>query len=87
MNRRIFLGAAAMFAFGFLKTPEAEEKFTAVVLPDKCVGCRDCYRICPSDAVRINENKAGIITANCTDCRLCFSVCSYGAIRRCEKKE
>ena len=88
MNRRTFFNAAVALLSGFYEAQASKRKrYTVKVLPYRCVGCMDCRRICPSDAVRIIRGKAGIDSESCTGCLLCVSVCSYGAIERCEKKE
>ena len=87
MNRRVFFNAAMALLLGFYGSVAARKRYTVKVLPYRCVGCNDCGRVCPSDAVRIIRGKAGIDPESCTGCLLCVSVCSYGAIERCEKKE
>lgn len=56
------------------------------VLSNKCVGCKDCLRICPKNAVIISKGKAIIDTENCNGCGLCVYMCSYNAIRYRELK-
>jgi len=50
------------------------------VTTEKCTGCGACIDVCPSDAIRIEDGKAGI-TMECIDCGACPRVCPEGAIR------
>ena len=48
--------------------------------PDKCTGCKACFRIgCP--AVTLNQNgKCEIDASLCVGCGLCSQICKFGAI-------
>ena len=46
---------------------------------DKCQGCTNCLKRCPTEAIRIRNNKATIIRANCIDCGECVRVCPHHA--------
>lgn len=45
----------------------------------KCRGCTDCIKRCPTEAIRVRDSKAGIITERCIDCGNCIAVCKHGA--------
>ena len=45
----------------------------------KCVGCTDCIKRCPTEAIRVKASKAKIIEERCIDCGNCISVCRNGA--------
>jgi len=47
----------------------------------KCVGCADCTRICPTQAIGIEAGRARIDDTLCIDCKLCVKTCTYRAIR------
>ena len=49
------------------------------VLEDKCVGCGLCKRVCPFDAIKVENRKARILDT-CTLCRTCISACKFDAI-------
>ncbi len=46
---------------------------------DKCVGCTNCVKHCPTEAIRIREGKAIIIPERCIDCGECIRVCPHRA--------
>lgn len=46
----------------------------------ECVGCSHCMRVCPTQAIRIEQGNACINPARCVDCGECFRVCPQGAI-------
>lgn len=46
---------------------------------DKCVGCTNCIKHCPTQAIRVRDGKATIITERCIDCGECIRVCPHRA--------
>ena len=46
---------------------------------DKCRGCTNCLKRCPTEAIRIRNNRATIIPQNCIDCGECVRVCPHHA--------
>ncbi|MBQ4527446.1 MAG: 4Fe-4S binding protein [Clostridia bacterium] len=46
---------------------------------DKCKGCTNCIKMCPTQAIRVRKNKAKIIKELCIDCGECIRVCPYHA--------
>ncbi len=46
---------------------------------DKCKGCTNCIKHCPTEAIRVRGGKAQIIPERCIDCGECIRVCPYHA--------
>lgn len=46
---------------------------------DKCMGCTNCIKRCPTEAIRVRDGRARIIAERCIDCGECIRVCPYHA--------
>jgi len=54
--------------------------FHAVTLDkDKCLGCTNCIKRCPTGAIRVQNGKAKILPELCIDCGECIRVCPHHA--------
>ncbi|ACV61133.1 4Fe-4S ferredoxin iron-sulfur binding domain protein [Desulfofarcimen acetoxidans DSM 771] len=42
---------------------------------DKCKGCTNCVKRCPTEAIRVREGRALIIEERCIDCGECIKIC------------
>lgn len=42
---------------------------------DKCKGCTNCIKRCPTEAIRVHDGKATIIEERCIDCGECIRSC------------
>lgn len=42
---------------------------------EKCKGCTNCIKRCPTEAIRVRDGKARIIEERCIDCGECIRVC------------
>lgn len=59
-----------------------QEFFHSVTLDrDKCKGCINCIKRCPTEAIRVRNKKAYIIPERCIDCGECIRVCPHHAKR------
>ena len=47
---------------------------------DQCVACLACVRVCPADAVAVENAHVHIIDDACTRCGLCLPACPHEAI-------
>ncbi len=57
-----------------------KEVFHSVRLDaDKCQGCTNCIKRCPTGAIRIRDKKAYIIKDRCIDCGECIRICPHHA--------
>ncbi|HOP05624.1 MAG TPA: [Fe-Fe] hydrogenase large subunit C-terminal domain-containing protein [Tenuifilaceae bacterium] len=45
-----------------------------------CIGCSNCMRVCPTEALRVRNGKATLYPERCIDCGECFRVCPVNAI-------
>lgn len=59
---------------------DAPRFYHAVQLdPSRCLGCLNCLKRCPTEAVRIHNGKASIIPDFCVDCGECIRRCPHNA--------
>ena len=46
---------------------------------ERCVGCTNCVKRCPTDAIRVQDGKARILRELCIDCGQCIYICPHHA--------
>jgi NAD-dependent dihydropyrimidine dehydrogenase PreA subunit len=60
----------------------------AVIDPAICTGCKTCEKVCPTESVRVGENKKAVVNLEtCTGCGNCESRCPVFAIKLVALKE
>ncbi|HKK95965.1 MAG TPA: 4Fe-4S binding protein [Anaerovoracaceae bacterium] len=60
--------------------------FIPIVDSKKCIGCLQCYLLCPDGVIgRTEEDKVNIDYDYCKGCGICAQVCKFNAIEM--KKE
>lgn len=52
----------------------------AVINPDKCTNCGDCFEVCRFDAISKEAEFHIVDDISCEGCHYCHKVCSFGAI-------
>ncbi|BFM15744.1 hypothetical protein R50073_19270 [Maricurvus nonylphenolicus] len=53
------------------------------VIADKCIGCKACDRVCPTEAIITTDRLAKVYEDKCTGCNKCLEACmDHGAIKR-----
>ncbi|MGB2986375.1 MAG: 4Fe-4S dicluster domain-containing protein [Phycisphaerae bacterium] len=51
----------------------------AVVDVEKCTGCGDCVECCPTESIKL-ENEKAVVNDDCIDCGACVDECPNEAI-------
>lgn len=46
---------------------------------EKCLGCTNCIKRCPTEAIRVRDGKARIMDERCIDCGECIRICPQHA--------
>lgn len=52
---------------------------SVTLVASRCRGCINCIKRCPTQAIRVRNGKAHILTERCIDCGECIRVCPHHA--------
>ena len=52
-----------------------------VLNPDECIGCKECFKICPAKAIEMVNKKPVIHRKDCIRCFCCQEFCPKGALK------
>ena len=59
----------------------AEFYHSVTLNEEMCVGCTNCIKRCPTEAIRVRGGKAVIASERCIDCGECIRICPHHAKR------
>jgi ferredoxin len=51
-----------------------------VIDRDRCTGCGECVKVCPSQCIEVKDEKAAIEKRFCEECGECVDACPEQAI-------
>jgi nitroreductase/Pyruvate/2-oxoacid:ferredoxin oxidoreductase delta subunit len=54
---------------------------TTVIDRERCIGCGECVRVCPSQTIAMLDGKAAVTGERSLGCGHCAAVCPVGAVR------
>ncbi|MCL2565848.1 MAG: NADH-quinone oxidoreductase subunit NuoF [Defluviitaleaceae bacterium] len=57
-----------------------KDLLTYTILPDKCIGCTICARVCPVNAISGKVKEIHTIDEKCIKCGVCVDKCKFDAI-------
>lgn len=58
---------------------QEDNNHSIVLDQERCIGCTDCIKRCPTEAIRVRNGKAKILNERCIDCGNCIRVCQHKA--------
>jgi nitroreductase/NAD-dependent dihydropyrimidine dehydrogenase PreA subunit len=58
-----------------------DRKVTTVIDPEKCIGCGLCVKVCPSETISMQDDKAWVTGDRSLQCGHCMAVCPADAVR------
>ena len=58
-----------------------DRKVTTVIDAEKCIGCELCVKVCPSNTISMQDDKARVTGERSLQCGHCMAVCPVAAVR------
>ncbi|MEJ2727843.1 MAG: nitroreductase family protein [Deltaproteobacteria bacterium] len=58
-----------------------DRQVTTVIDPEICIGCGLCVKVCPSETISMQDNKARVTGDRSLQCGHCMAVCPVDAVR------
>lgn len=83
-NAGLFPKTVTFFSYPFYKHRRFTKKFYA---EDSCIGCGLCEKICPSEAIKIENGKPVWVKKQCSICLGCLHRCPKEAIQYGKKSK
>jgi anti-sigma regulatory factor (Ser/Thr protein kinase)/Fe-S-cluster-containing hydrogenase component 2 len=67
----------------YLKNQPAEQSFRRglAVEEERCTGCLECLKACPTRALRVWNQRPHVLSSLCIECTACIEVCRWGAFK------
>jgi len=65
---------------GFIRRPLQEKLAPYPMFSDRCVGCGDCARACPRQAITVENRRAILKKSACIKCYCCHELCPIRAV-------
>lgn len=57
---------------------EGAARNSLLIAAERCTACLQCLRACPTNALRLRENRPVLLEDRCVDCTACIAVCEPG---------
>ncbi|MBQ8600419.1 MAG: DUF362 domain-containing protein [Clostridia bacterium] len=69
--------------FGKISASVMDKALASVphLYPAECIGCKECFKICPADAIEMIDRKPKIDRKKCIRCFCCQEFCPKGAMK------
>lgn len=64
-----------------MKLPALRRFLMPGIENDKCTKCNICLKICPTEAIEINNKKLNIIGSKCILCYRCEKICKFDSVK------
>jgi Pyruvate/2-oxoacid:ferredoxin oxidoreductase delta subunit len=71
--------------FNFLFVPHVQVTAKVICSENKCTLCGKCQKICPENAIMVDETARIYYSYRCTGCKSCVGECSFDALAFAEE--